>query len=214
MYGQTNAIDLTESQGGNYLSKPGVYEGKIKSIEAKDTKAGKPALVFSFEGKEVNVTGEGTTELVPNGSSGEFNHYELQQTDPTKAQNQINRIGVMMLRYAPADVVKAQAGVTDWDSYRRFVVNTCQPQLANTVIVFKVVPNVYDPENPGIQFPRYKGAMVKKTDVKPGFGLSDTEKSDLKILEDLRAKQRQVSQSAANSNPDLAPGSDDNPLFD
>lgn len=215
MYGQTNAIDLTESQGGNYIYKPGVYEGKIKSIEAKDTKTGKPALVFNFEGREVVVTGDGTTEVVSGGSSGEFSHYEMPQTDPTKAQNQINRVGVIMLRYAPGDVVKAMAGVSDWDSYRRFVVNTCSPQLANTTIVFKLVPNVWDPENPGIQFPKYKGAMVKKADVKPGFKLSDNELADAKTLEDLRAKQRQVSSAAANSNPSNLPGnSDDNPLFD
>lgn len=208
MYGNQAKMDLSVSEE-NYLSEPGVYEGRLESVTAAETKKGKPALIFKFVGRQVTVTGEGQTAPVENAVEGSASLYELPKTDEVQIENQMNRVGVIMSRFVGDETAKNIVGVTDWDSYRKWVINTLGVRYKNVPVVFKMVPDTYNQDNPGVKFPQYKGGMVLKTDVKPSFGLSSKEITEAQQLKLLRANIAAAKAAGTSSVAVQVSGSDE-----
>ena len=146
MYGQQD-LNLQERNG---LYEPGVFDGVLKNVEERDTTTGKPILVFELQAEDGRV----------------YDHSEwpVDNGDSKKLKNQMERIGIIMSRFIPKDKVVDMKGVTDWLSYRRFVINALGNSYKNVPIQFKLVPNNYDEDNPKVQFPLYKGGLVLKGD--------------------------------------------------
>lgn len=211
MYGgNSQPLDLSVSNE-NYLTEPGVYEGVLESVEAVDTKSGKPALVFKFSGSQVDIVGDGQTSPVPNSVKGSASMYELEHDTLERIQNQKNRIGVIMARFVGEQAASNMVGVVDWDSYRRWVINTLANRYKNVPVVFKLVPNTYNQDKPSVNFPNYKGAVALKSEVKTSFGLSSKELSDAQQLKALRAKIN--SASTGSSTSVSAQSSGDSPIY-
>ncbi len=195
MYGGEQ-IDLEESSSSNYINDPGVYEGVLKEIKKYETKSGSPAIVFVFEGFPVTIIADGSTKKIESGSTGEISIFEMPQSDPDKAKKQMERIGVIMKRFISEQIVKGMAGVTDWETYRDFIINQLKGKFEKIPVVFKVTADVWDSSNPGVSIPKYKGAVTLKSKVTSSFGLSSKELTEVNTLASLRAQKAQQTTSS------------------
>ncbi len=170
MYGQQD-LDLQERNG---LYEPGVFNGVLHSVEERDTTTQKPILVFSMKAEDGRI----------------FDHTEwpVENGDTKKLKNQMERIGIIMSRFVDKSKITNMTGVSDWLSYRRFVINTLGNSYKNVPITFKLVPNNYDEDNPRVQFPLYKGGLVLQNSERE-LKLSKNEEEEVVKYKKLLAKK-------------------------
>lgn len=183
MYGQQNNLDLKEQ---NRLFEPGVFDGFLHNVEERDTTTGKPILVFEFQNTDGRI----------------FDHSEwpIEDGDPKRLKNQMERIGVIMSRFVDEAKITNMTGVTDWLTYRRFVINTLGNSYKNVPISFKLVPNNWDEDNPKVQFPLYKGGMVLQNGGRK-LAFSKNEETELVKYKKLLAKKLNGEDNAGSIPP-------------
>lgn len=179
MYGQQN-LDLSE--GGNRLYEPGVFDGELLAIEERQTTTQKDVLVFVLQADDGRV----------------YDHTEWPQDDPKKMKNQLERIGVIMSRFIDEGRIMTMTGVTDWLTYRKFVINTVGTAHKGIAMQFKLVPDTWDEENPRVKFPLYKGALIRKDSDRYPLKLSKKETEEIAVYKDLLAKKLAKQNSAEN----------------
>jgi hypothetical protein len=184
MYGQQK-LDLSE--GGNRLYQPGVFDGELAAIEERQTTTQKDVLVFVLRADDGRV----------------YDHTEWPQDDPKKMKNQLERIGVIMSRFIDEGRVATMTGVTDWLTYRKFVINTVGTANKGVSIQFKLVPDTWDEENPKVKFPLYKGALIRKDSERYPLKLSKKETEEIAVYKDLLTKKL-ANQNGADSMPSVA----------
>ena len=184
MYGQQQ-LDLSE--GGNRLYEPGVFDGSLAAVEERQTTTGKDVLVFVLQATDGRV----------------YDHTEWPQDDPKKMKNQLERIGVIMSRFVDENRVISMTGVTDWLSYRKFVINTIGTANKGVAIQFKLVPDTWDEENPKVKFPLYKGALIRGDSDRYPLRLSKKEDEEIVVYKDLLTKKL-AKQNGAESMPSVA----------
>lgn len=188
MYGQQK-LDLSE--GGNRLYEPGVFDGTLLAIEERQTTTGKDVLVFVLQADDGRV----------------FDHTEWPNDDPKKMKNQLERVGVIMSRFIDEGRVMTMTGVTDWLSYRKFVINTVGTANKGVGIQFKLVPDTWDEENPKVKFPLYKGALIRKDSDRYPLRLSKKETEEIAVYKALLAKKL-ANQNGAENMPSVADQAD------
>ncbi len=179
MYGQQN-LDLSE--GGNRLYEPGVFDGELSAIEERQTTTNKDVLVFVLQADDGRV----------------YDHTEWPQDDPKKMKNQLERIGVIMSRFIDEGRIMTMAGVTDWMTYRKFVINTVGTANKGVAIQFKLVPDTWDEENPRVKFPLYKGALIRRDSDRYPLKLSKKETEEIAVYKDLLTKKLAKQNGAEN----------------
>lgn len=187
MYGESNAN--IDDANVIYTLEPGIYEkGFITKVYkdevGSDDSDKKPVLVFLFrsnDGKKHQRT-------------------EWEQTDSTKVNNQLARIGSYARQIKPDFQLKE---FTSWDDVRDYFVEQLNNEkCSKTPVDFKIVANVYNASKPKSDLPNYKGAVVASS---KGIILkmSSSELSDLKVYNQIKSGNYNPAGGLLDSGNDL-----------